>query len=179
MEPIDPFDEFPNPIREGRKQQKVSEKKVFTDMNAMVDLAFLLLTFFMLTTTMIKPKVMEVVMPVPSQDETKNDVQPVKESRALSLIPLPENRLCMYKGLSAESVEELSYTVDGLRAALQELLPTIDKPIIIIKPHPESNYKNLVDLLDEMNVLDVERYAIDDYSDSDRLILKDAGINNL
>ncbi|NBC24608.1 MAG: hypothetical protein GVX78_03220, partial [Bacteroidetes bacterium] len=173
------FDEFPNPIQEGRRQQKAEKQTVFTDMNAMVDLAFLLLTFFMLTTTMVKPKVMEIVMPVPSQDEKKEDVQPIKESRAISLLPLSEGRLYLYKGLSVESVQKISYGKEGLRATLQEILPTIDKPIVIIKPHPECNFRNLVDVLDEMNVLNVERYAIDEFSEKDRNILEEAGVTTL
>ncbi|NBB88932.1 MAG: biopolymer transporter ExbD [Bacteroidetes bacterium] len=179
MEPYDSFDEFPNPIQEGRKQQKAEKQTVFTDMNAMVDLAFLLLTFFMLTTTMVKPKVMEIVMPVPSQDEKKEDVQPIKESRAISLLPLSDGRLYIYKGLSVESVQKISYKKEGLRATLQEILPTIDKPIIIIKPHPACNFRNLVDVLDEMNVLKVERYAIDEFSEKDRNILEEAGVTKL
>jgi len=179
MEPYDSFDEFPNPIQEGRRQRNSRKETVFTDMNAMVDLAFLLLTFFMLTTTMVKPKVMEIVMPVPSQDEKKEDVQPIKESRAISLLPLSDGRLYIYKGLSVESVEKLSYAKEGLRAKLVEILPTIDKPIIIIKPHPECHFRNLVDLLDEMNILNVERYAIDEFSENDRDILKEAGVTKL
>lgn len=179
MEPYDSFDEFPNPIQEGRRQQKAEKQTVFTDMNAMVDLAFLLLTFFMLTTTMVKPKVMEIVMPVPSQDEKKEDVQPIKESRAISLLPLSDGRLYIYKGLSVESVQEISYKKEGLRATLREILPSIDKPIIIIKPHPECNFRNLVDVLDEMNVLKVERYAIDEFSEKDRNILEEAGVTKL
>lgn len=177
MSEIDQFEEFGNPIKEGRKIQKAGKQTVFTDMNAMVDLAFLLLTFFMLTTTMVKPKIMEVVMPVPKDEDRPADVQPIRESRAISILPLPDGRLYLYQGLSAETVTELAYGKEGVREKLQNLLPTIDEPVILIKPHPDSNFRNLVDILDEMNILGVSRYALDDFSEVDREILAEAGID--
>lgn len=179
MTEMDSFEEFGNPIKEGRKIQKIGRQTVFTDMNAMVDLAFLLLTFFMLTTTMVKPKVMEVVMPVPKQEDRPADVQPIRESKAISIIPMPEGRLYIYQGLSAETVSATAYGKDGIRQKLQTLLLTIHEPVILIKPHPNSNFRNLVDILDEMNILGVKRYALDDFSDKDLNILAEAGVEKL
>jgi biopolymer transport protein ExbD len=179
MSELDQFEEFGNPIKEGRKIQKAGKQTVFTDMNAMVDLAFLLLTFFMLTTTMVKPKIMEVVMPVPRDDDRPADIQPIRESRAISILPLHDGRLYLYQGLSFETVTETAYGKDGIRRKLQDLLPTIDEPVILIKPHPDSNFRNLVDILDEMNILGVSRYALDDFSEKDIDILAEAGVENL
>jgi len=179
MNELDQFEEFGNPIREGRRIQKAGKQTVFTDMNAMVDLAFLLLTFFMLTTTMIKPKIMEVVMPVPKEEDRPADVQPIRESRAISILPLSEGRLYLYQGLSSESVTELTYGKEGIRQKLKNLLPTMDEPVILIKPHPNSSFRNLVDILDEMNILGVSRYALDDFSEKDFNILAEAGVENI
>ena len=108
MSEFDQFEEFSNPIREGRKQRKTSRQSVFTDMNAMVDLAFLLLTFFMLTTTMTKPNVIELVMPVPEDRDRPEDIQAVRESRALTIVPFPEDELFVFRGLAVERVRNVS-----------------------------------------------------------------------
>lgn len=176
MSEFDQFEEFSNPIREGRKQRKTSRQSVFTDMNAMVDLAFLLLTFFMLTTTMTKPNVIELVMPVPEDRDRPEDIQAVRESRALTIVPFPEDELFVFRGLAVESVRKISYQPEEFRAELQDFLAATDEPMVIIKPHPESNYRNLVDIIDEMNMSGVRRYAIDDLRPGDKAILAEAGI---
>lgn len=171
------IDEFKNPIVEGRKRVKVSRQSVFTDMNAMVDLAFLLLTFFMLTTTMEKPKSMEMVMPVPEDEERPADNQAVKESNALTLVPLPDNDLAVYRGLSSESVQLVPYGEQGLRTEINAFLAQSSEPVVIIKPHPESSYLNLVDLLDEMRISGVKRYALDDFSKEVADLLASSGLD--
>ncbi|TVR83903.1 MAG: biopolymer transporter ExbD [Saprospirales bacterium] len=179
MKEFDQFEEFSNPIREGRKQRKTSRQNVFTDMNAMVDLAFLLLTFFMLTTTMTKPNVIELVMPVPEDHERPEDVQAVRESRALTIIPFPDDELYIFRGLAVETVQRISYQPDEFRAELRDFISSTEEPMVIIKPHPESNYRNLVDIIDEMNISGVKRYAIDDLRAGDKAILAEAGIELL
>ena len=171
------FEEFDNPIREGRKSRKVSKQTVFTDMNAMVDLAFLLLTFFMLTTTMTQPKVIELVMPVPQEKDQPADVQPVKESRAMTIVPFPNDELFVFRGLSGETVKSIPYSgPGGLRDEVREFLATVEEAMVMIKPHPDSNYRNLVDVLDEMNLSGVQRYAIDDFGRVEIGVLSEAGI---
>ena len=176
MREFDDFDEFSNPISEGRKQKKVSRQTVFTDMNAMVDLAFLLLTFFMLTTTMTKPSVIELVMPVPQEKDRADDVQPIRESRALTIVPFPDNELYLFRGLDAETVKLVVYSPEGFRAELADFKANTDEPVVLIKPHPESNYRNLVDILDELNISGLRRYAIDDFGPGEKSILAEAGI---
>ncbi len=178
MKEFDEFEEFDNPIGEGRRKRTVSRESVFTDMNAMVDLAFLLLTFFMLTTTMTKPNVIELVMPVPTDEDRAEDVQPVKESRALTIVPFPNDELYIFRGLAAENVRELTYDSGELKAELEDFMAATDEPMVIIKPHPDSNYRNLVDIIDEINQSAVRRYAIDDFRETDRAILAEAGIES-
>ncbi|MBK7425648.1 MAG: biopolymer transporter ExbD [Saprospiraceae bacterium] len=91
-------DEMDNPIKRARQNKKSKNAGIVMDMNAMVDLAFLLLTFFMLTTTMLKPKAIELVMPVPDGDDQSTEVLTIKESRAITLIPMPDNELFYYQG---------------------------------------------------------------------------------
>jgi biopolymer transport protein ExbD len=170
-------DEFRNPIKEARHGRLKDKKGIVMDMNAMVDMAFLLLTFFMLTTTMVKPKVIELVMPVPDKDEEVKEVQTIKESRALTLLPLPDNKLYWYRGFSEAEPFEAKYGAEGIRKVLLEHKTSITDPIVIIKPHPQSRFENLVDLIDEMNITRIDRYAIDEFNDFEKELLESAGVN--
>lgn len=171
-------DEMDNPIKRGRQNKKAQSGSIIMDMNAMVDLAFLLLTFFMLTTTMLKPKAIELVMPVPDEDDDETtEVLTIKESRAITLIPMPDNELYYYQGFSEAVVEISTYGALGIRSILLDHVETTDEPIIIIKAHPESTFENLIALIDEMNITRIERYAIDQYGPKEEQLLAEAGIN--
>ena len=76
------------------KRSWYKKQSIKLDMNPMVDLAFLLITFFMLTTTFNKPNVMEITVPLKPQDE-EQDQQPVKESKVLTFV-LSENDQLIY-----------------------------------------------------------------------------------
>ncbi|MFN4079751.1 MAG: ExbD/TolR family protein [Saprospiraceae bacterium] len=171
------IDEFPNPNR-ARRLGRVKEKQgVATDMNSMVDMAFLLLTFFMLTTTMYRPRAMELVMPVPpDKDEKAPEEQAVKASRALTLIAMPDDRLYYYRGLPESGIKAIDYGKNGLRSLLQKFRSEAEKPVALIKPHPDCSFANMVELLDEMNVNNIERYAIDQVSDQELQLMQTAGI---
>ncbi|MBK7425649.1 MAG: hypothetical protein IPI60_00725 [Saprospiraceae bacterium] len=54
---------------------------------------------------------------------------------------------------------------------------TTDKPIIIIKAHPNSSFENLIELIDEMNITRIERYAIDQFGPKEEQLLAEAGAN--
>lgn len=170
-------DEMDNPIKRARQNKKSKTGGIVMDMNAMVDLAFLLLTFFMLTTTMLKPKAIELVMPVPDENEQSTEVLTIKESRAITLIPMPDNELYYYQGFSEALVQKTEYGASGIRAVLLKHSETTDKPIIIIKAHPNSSFENLVALIDEMNITRIDRYAIDQFGTKEEQLLADAGIN--
>src|SRR3954470_24301232 len=77
----------------GGKHNKVRAKKSSThiDMTPMLDLAFLLLTFFMLTTTFSKPKTMELNMP--DKEGEKKEV-----NNALTVLLTGDNKICYYPG---------------------------------------------------------------------------------
>ena len=171
-------DELDNPLRQARKGKKYQKEGIMMDMNAMVDLAFLLLTFFMLTTTMLKPKAIELVMPVPEKDdEEQTETLEIKESRAITIIPLSDGRLYYYIGFSKAEALETSYGKEGIRQVLLDHQSNTTDPIAIIKPHPESLYENLINLIDEMNITRIDRYAIDKFGKSDEQLLVDGGVS--
>ncbi len=171
------IDELPNPNRL-RRLGRVKEKAgITTDMNSMVDMAFLLLTFFMLSTTMYRPRGMELVMPVPDDAQTRTqEVQSVKASQALTLIVLPDDQLYYYRGLLAlAAIRPSNYHPTGIRAVLKDFASKTDKPVVLIKPHPDCTFQNVVALLDEMNISRIGRYAIDNLHEEELGLLQQAG----
>jgi len=104
--------------KHGKKRAKKSSTKI--DMTPMVDLAFLLLTFFMLTTTFSKPKAMEIGMPA---DPKPNDPPPPKINNAITLMLTEKDKIFYYLGEFKEEevkLEQTNFSKDGLRKVLLE-----------------------------------------------------------
>jgi biopolymer transport protein ExbD len=155
----------------GKVRSKKQNSKV--DLTAMVDLAFLLITFFMLTTSLSKPQSMPLGLP--AKDDTLTKIKPLKtdQRRTVTIILGDKDRVKWYHGL-LDSPEvggaptTTDYTKDGIRKELLKRVQSIpevmgDKDkgmIVIIKPTKKSTYKNLVDILDEMAICKVPTYAI-------------------
>jgi biopolymer transport protein ExbD len=161
----------------GGKGGKVRSKKQNNrvDLTAMVDLAFLLITFFMLTTTLSKPQSMDLTLP---DKEEKTDTKDLKvdENRTMTILLGGKGKLVRYVGIITTPVEggapkDFAYGKDGIRQELisrnklvKEYSTAKGKPkdgmIVIIKPSKTSTYRNLVDILDEMAIVGVDTYAI-------------------
>lgn len=159
------------------KGGKVRSKKQNSsvDLTAMVDLAFLLITFFMLTTSLSKPQSMDLAMP--DKDEKVKDDILISEERTMNLVLGPDNKLQMYMGQISKPLEgpmALTYTKESLRKEILEKIKSVpmatrttakpngDPLIVLIKASEESTYMNLVDVLDEMAIGKVKVYAIVD-----------------
>lgn len=166
----------------GKKGGKVRSKKASTrvDLTAMVDLAFLLITFFILTTTLAKPKAMDVIMP--DKDEKQEDQMDMAASRSMTILLGSNNKLEWFVGEPGKSQPESSnYSgKNGIRQVLidkgKEIQASTGKYMfVLIKPSDKSNYKNLVDVLDEMKITAVQSYAIVDILPSELDLLKRDG----
>jgi len=154
----------------GKVRSKKQNSKV--DFTAMVDLAFLLITFFMLTTSLSKPQSMSLGLP----DKDPKDLTPpvkVDENRTMTILMGADNKVKFYMGLIDKPIAgptEVAYGKDGIRKELLARKKSVleysgnkDKGlIVIIKPSKKSTYRNLVDILDEMAIVDVPTYAIVD-----------------
>jgi biopolymer transport protein ExbD len=146
-------------------------KKVSTkvDMTPMVDLAFLLVTFFMLTTTFNKPQTMEVNMP--EKDDKESTVK-VPESRTTTLVLAENNKVYYYSGSKEPQVQLTNFSATGLRKVLLDKVKNVKDPIVIIKAKKESKYKNLVDAIDEMAITGIKIYALVDITPEDLELLE-------
>jgi biopolymer transport protein ExbD len=153
-----------------KKGGKVRVKKQSTkiDMTPMVDLAFLLLTFFILTTTFNKPKTMEVNMPDKVQDEKEQTK--INEKDILNLILSKGDKIYWYIGLTPP-INETNYSSTGVRKVLLEQTRANPKMMVLIKPEDDSRYENMVNILDEMDITKIQRYAIVEYTDTDKAIV--------
>lgn len=156
----------------GKKGGKVRSKKQNSsvDLTAMVDLAFLLITFFMLTTSLSKPQSMDLAMP--DKDDTSEPVK-IAQERTLNILIGPDNKVKTYMGQLDSPIEgpkDDKYGKEGIRKDILEKMVSVPQLmgdpkkglIVLIKAHEKSNYKNLVDVLDEMAIAKVPVYAIVD-----------------
>ncbi|MBK9456904.1 MAG: biopolymer transporter ExbD [Bacteroidetes bacterium] len=149
---------------------KVRSKKMSTrvDFTPMVDLAFLLISFFMLTTTLNKPVAMELNMPK-KDEQVQTDV---KESQVINLLLDKDDKIWYYEGQVVYDMKTTNYAADGVREVLYDKQKDVgrkhgnpEKMIVIIKMTEGASYKNMVDILDEMDITNTKIYAIQDIAD--------------
>lgn len=161
----------------GNKGGKVRAKKQSTavDMTPLADLGFLLITFFMFTTTFSKPNVMGLNMPPKDPNKELNqDTPEIDLSNSISIIIGGDNKLYWHQQdktkLTADQLYETSYSKEGIRndiLAARQRAKTPDNFTVIIKPTDESTYENLVNVLDEMEITESSRYGIVDIAPSE------------
>lgn len=143
-----------------------SRRAARPDMTPMVDLGFLLITFFMFTTTFSLPYVMDLAMP--KEDKGKS---PMKVKNTITLILGKENRIFWHQAtandLNEKSLSETTFSPKELRTLLISKHKAAEKPenfTVIIKPTDESSYENMVDILDEMAITKMPHYSLVDIS---------------
>jgi biopolymer transport protein ExbD len=159
-----------------KKGGKVRAKKASTkiDMTPMVDLAFLLLTFFMLTTTFNKPQTMEITMPEKPKAEDK--LPEVNEKKVVTLILGANDKVYWYNGITDPEVKVTDFSPNGIRKVLLTQNSQIPGMIILIKPSEESRYKNMVDILDEMSITNMQRFALVKITQEDKDLVKESNL---
>ncbi len=153
----------------GKKRTKSSTR---VDMTPMVDLGFLLITFFMLTTTLSKQQIMQLNMP--DKNDKKIDRPEVKESQALTLLLGEDDKVFWYT--TKEGVPDFHETnfnpTAGIRQVLLEKNKNVKDLVVVIKALDKSKYINVVDIIDEMHITKTERYALVDITKEDEQLVK-------
>ncbi len=100
----------------GKKRSKKLSTRI--DLTPMVDLGFLLITFFMLATTLIKPQTMEITMPS-NKDVAEEEKTVAKASQAVTVILGGHNKVYYYFGKTENAqLVETDYSSQGLRKVL-------------------------------------------------------------
>lgn len=192
----------------GGKHQKKKAKKgnVHLDMTPMVDLAFLLLTFFILATSLSKPKTMEIIYPkeVDKPDETTK----VDDALATTvLVGEEDEHVFYYTGVFKPDSTVLihtDYSKEGIRKVLLDRNKRINDqvsalkeqltnkvindttyqvayskivgdslaPFVIVKTIPTSKFRNVVNVMDELNITNIKKRAIIDMGDSENIAMR-------
>ncbi|MGZ3844942.1 MAG: ExbD/TolR family protein [Flavisolibacter sp.] len=172
-----------------KKAKKLSTR---VDMTPMVDLGFLLITFFIFTTTMSTPATMKLFMPKDEKDKEKQTE--VKESGALTIMLGKNNGVYYYEGqIKADGSNFKPSTFKDIRKVIIDKKlqvmengrrlgypkDTLDKDfVVVIKPNSEATYKNTVDILDEMTINQVHRFALIDITDDENKLIKATEASN-
>ena len=170
-----------------KKGKKLSTR---VDLTPMVDLGFLLITFFIFTTTMSQPTAMKLILP---DDKVKPEEQnKAKESGALTIIMGDDNHIYYYEGqLKPDASNFLSASYNGensireiimkkkvqVRSIAQDPSDPEKDLVIVIKPSSKCNYKNVIDILDEMSINVVKKYALVDIFDIEEQLVQKSDQN--
>jgi len=152
----------------GRRTGGPCKLSTRVDLTPMVDLGFLLITFFMVSTVWSKPHASTLRMPADGPPSSLGN------DAALTLVALEDNKIFYYNGELGESLQKGAYGItsydqrNGIGDIIRKKQLAMDKSykggrkemMLLIKPTPGSNYKNVVGLLDEALINDVKRYAL-------------------
>jgi biopolymer transport protein ExbD len=153
--------------RAGVRHPKKSTPK--TDMTPMVDLGFLLISFFVITTELSKPATMDLNMP------KEGPPMPLGSSDALTVLLGKNNSIYYYHGdwndaLKANEIFQTNFSVkDGLGKVIrqkQKQLDVCNKKegknglMLLIKPGENAAYSNIIDMLDEALINNIKKYAV-------------------
>ncbi|MDE3250137.1 MAG: biopolymer transporter ExbD [Bacteroidota bacterium] len=157
-----------------KKGKKLSTR---VDLTPMVDLGFLLITFFIFTTTMSQPTAMKLNLP--KDTEKPEEQNKVKESGVLTVMMGKNDQVYYYEGtLLPDASNFKSTNFKEIRNVILNKKKSTDPKdfVVVIKPDKDCTYKNVVDMLDEMLINDVKRYATVEIADVEyQLIQKTEG----
>jgi biopolymer transport protein ExbD len=153
-----------------KKSKKLSTR---VDLTPMVDLGFLLITFFIFTTTLSQPTALKLNLP---KDTDKPEEQTkTKASGALTIMLGKDRNVFYYEGeLAPGGANFKSSNFKDIRNEIlsKKMSTKPDDFMVVIKPSDESTYKDFVDILDEMKINMVDRYALVDISPAEDIMVK-------
>ena len=145
--------------RGGKKHKKKRRLRIRIDMTPMVDVAFLLLTFFMLTTYFSKPQTMELNLP----PDEKAQVE-VAESNLLTIRIAPDGVVFWNTGTDPANKIEMK----ELRKFLKDKNKENPKLITLLKIDRDGKYEYLVKAMDEVALAKVERFSLAQMNEYDK-----------
>jgi biopolymer transport protein ExbD len=161
------------------KGGKVRSKKQSTrvDMTPMVDLNFLMLMFFMFTTTFSKPNVMDLGLPAKPKKTHHPQRTEIDLTNSISLIIGKDNRIFYHQtdqaGLNENTLQETTYDKEGITKVIEQAkrrAKDVKKFTVIIKPTDDAVYKNFVDILDQMTITNSQQYGVTDIKPWEKVI---------
>lgn len=154
-----------------KKSKKLSTR---VDLTPMVDLGFLLITFFIFTTTMSQATAMKLILP--KDADKPEDQNKAKQSGVITILLGKDNNVFYYEGeLTSTASNFKSSNFHDIRKVLidkKNSVPNLKDFVVILKPSEECTYRNVVDILDEMTINVCTRYALVDITDVETQLVK-------
>lgn len=150
-----------------KKAKKLSTR---VDLTPMVDLGFLLITFFIFTTTMSQPTAMKLFLP---KDVDKPEEQnKVKLSAVITLMLGKNDQVYYYEGDDPTKLQSSNYK--AIRDVLLDKKRRTDPKdfVVVLKPTADATYKNTINILDEMTIDGITRYALVDVTPDEYKIVQ-------
>lgn len=154
-----------------RRSKKLSTK---VDLTPMVDLGFLLITFFVFTTSITKPTAMKLNLP----DDPGNNPNITAAGKTLSILLGTNNAVYYYEGQNMANMQVSNFSAVGLREIIRNKKQQVkmkygdgNETVVLIKPTSEASYSNVVDALDEIQINTIERYVLMDASEEESTLL--------
>ena len=158
----------------GKKPRRLCAPHI--DMTPMVDLGFLLITFFIFTTSMAESKGTSLFMPAEGKPT------PIAASNAFTIILSDNNEIYYYQGawedaLNGGSIGKTGYgSSNSIRQEIQKCQQKAgikkEELMLLIKPLSGASYQNVVDALDEALINTVQRYAIVEANPAEKLYIQ-------
>ena len=139
--------------------KKTGKRSTRVDLTPMVDLGFLLITFFIFTTALSKPTGLKIYLPKSVPDDIKIKTP---KSGALTILPAGDGQIYYYEGDDPHLMRLTDLNL--IRNIIIDKKKRTDpkKFMVIIKPGRESNFRSLVSIMDEMTINGVKHYAMAD-----------------
>ncbi len=178
----------------GKGRKKLSTR---VDLTPMVDLGFLLITFFMFTTTLSQPKTLPYNTPFKDENLTDEEKNKIKESTVMTCILSKNDRVYAYRGIGSAAnppeLQVLHFENGGegsVRDAFIEFMNDVnqkkqagylnqeDKAMVLIKPDTTCSFNNLVQILDEITINGIPTQATVPITSNDRDYVRKTEIAN-
>jgi biopolymer transport protein ExbD len=150
----------------GKKRKKARRLGVRIDMTPLVDVAFLLLTFFMYTTTMSRPQTMEINLPPDKEVKVE-----IAESNLLTLRMNEKGDIFWNTGIDAPKKLDPS----TIRSFLREKVQGNPKLVVLLKIERTGKYNQMVNMIDEFGLSRVERFSLAPLLENDKALMAKAG----
>jgi biopolymer transport protein ExbD len=152
----------PQPSGGGKKKRRVG---IRIDMTPLVDVAFLLLIFFMVTTVFRTPQALEINLP-----PKDNPPVPIAKSNIFTIFALPGDHYRWFVGDNPPAEVDFKELPNVLRAERDK---NPNRIVVVIKVHPEAKFHAMVDIIDDLDALKMTRFALAPLTDEDK---KELGI---
>ena len=156
---------------------KKSSRRISThiDMTPMVDLGFLLITFFVLVTNFTKPTAMDLIIPTTYCGPPPE----IPESKVLQIVLGKNDKLYYFRGVTNPTIDSIDFSnsatvrnvFDAVGEKIKNQWGSDSAMIVLVKPMKDSKYKNMVDIIDEIAIRKVKSYALVEFKTEDSLVV--------